>query len=352
MNKDIIIGADKNWISMSGPENDVVLTSRVRLARNIEKMRFPNWADDKMRIEILNLVKKAFEHKSLSNFKVYELDDISDIDKRYLSEEYLISQEFLEPKAGKAIALRDDRRICVMINEEDHLRIQCILPGLNIKKCYQEALNVEQLLGEQMDFAFSEKIGFLTACPTNVGTALRASALLHLPAVVISQKMNNLTTMLMKVGVVVRGAFGEGTNVAGNLFQVSNHITLGKSEDEILENINSIILNIVEKEKNARALLLGESREKIMDNASRAYGILTHAITLTYEEAIELLSMIRMGSDLGLITLNPDLNFNEIMVSIRSSHIAKMVGDKLSESGECSERANLIRSKLELNIIH
>ncbi|MCL5987010.1 MAG: protein arginine kinase [Actinobacteria bacterium] len=352
MSKDIILDAGENWISISGPENDVVLTSRVRLARNIEKMPFPNWANDEQRIEILNLVKKAFGYKSLSNFKVYELNDISDIDKRYLSEEYLISYEFLESKIGRAIALRDDKQVCVMINEEDHLRIQCILPGLNIKKCYQEAFSAEQLLEEQIEFAFSEKIGFLTACPTNVGTALRASALLHLPAMVISQKMNNLTTMLMKVGVVVRGAFGEGTNVAGNLFQVSNHITLGKSEDEILENINSIILNVVEKEKNARSLLLSESKEKIMDNASRAYGILTHAITLTYEEAIELLSMIRMGSDLNLITLSPDLNFNEIMISIRSSHISKMVGSKLGESEECSARANFIRSKLELNKIH
>ncbi|OGX19299.1 MAG: protein arginine kinase [Omnitrophica WOR_2 bacterium RBG_13_44_8] len=352
MNRDIILDTGENWMSVSGPENNIVLTSRVRLARNIAKMPFPNWADENKRVEILNVVKKAFKEGDLSNFKVYKLDDISDIDKMYLSEEYLISHDFLEPRVGRAIALRDDRHVCVMINEEDHMRIQCILPGLNIKKCYQETFGVEQLLEQGMEFAFSEKIGFLTACPTNVGTALRASALLHLPAMVISQKMNNLTTMLMKVGVVVRGAFGEGTNVAGNLFQVSNHITLGKSEDEILENINSIILNIVEKEKNTRSLLLSESKEKIMDNASRAYGILTHAITLTYEEAIELLSMIRMGSDLGLITLTPDLNFNEIMISIRSSHIAKIAGSKLSDGEECSARADFIRSKLELNKIH
>jgi len=347
-----MFGADTSWMSMPGPENDIVLTSRIRLARNIDRMQFPNWADDEKRIEILNRVKKVFGYKNLSNFKLYELSEVSEIDKRYLSEEYLISQELLEPKAGRAIVLRNDGQVCVMVNEEDHLRIQCLLPGLNIKKCYVEALGVEQLLEERLSFAFSEKIGFLTACPTNVGTALRASALLHLPAMVISQKITNLTTMLMKVGVVVRGAFGEGTNVAGNLFQISNYITLGKSEDEIIENISSIILNVIEKEKNARTILLNESREKIMDNASRAYGILTHAITLTYEEAIELLSMIRMGSDLGLIALSPDFNFNEIMVSIRSSHIAKMVGGELNEKQECSERANLIRSKLELNRIH
>ena len=242
--------------------------------------------------------------------------------------------------------LRDDEVISIMVNEEDHFRIQCLLPGLQLEKAWQEASRYDDFLESQVDYAFHEEKGYLTACPTNVGTGLRASVMLYLPALVITQQINRILAAVNQVGLAVRGLYGEGTEITGNLLQISNQITLGQSEEEIWHNLYSVTRQLINQEKNAREHLLNEGREKLADRAGRAFGLLKYSRLIDSNEAMQLISDVRLGVDLGLITNVPVKVLNELLVLTRPGCLQYLKGRTLTAYERDLERAVQIQKYL------
>lgn len=335
------------WLKGRGPESDIAISSRARLARNLEKLPFPQWAKDEELEEAKNLIKKAlFKEPKLREFSFIPLEKLSEWNKKVLVEEHLISPQFQAKAKGYALALGKEKKISIMINEEDHLRIQSLLPGLQLFRAWQQADEIDNYLSLHLKLAFSEKWGYLTVCPTNVGTALRVSVMMHLPALFMSKQVSKLFSTLSQVGVTVRGLFGEGTKTLGNLYQISNQITLGCSENEIVKNLNGVARQVIQRERTARKILLKNARTKILDRAQRAIGILSHARIISFEEALELLSMLRLGIDLELVRQVDTTCLNELTILTRPAHLQSLRRKDLSPEEQDIARADLIREKL------
>jgi len=307
------------WMEGTGPDADIVISSRVRLARNIRKMPFPPLASDEQREKVLQAAKDVIRNSRLqeSGFEMLEINALPPVFRQVLVEKHLISPLLARENRFSALILRKDEIISIMVNEEDHFRIQCLLPGLQLEKAWQETSGYDDILESYLDYAFDEEKGYLTACPTNVGTGLRASVMLHLPALAITQQINRILSAVSQVGLAVRGIYGEGTEMTGNLLQISNQITLGQSEEEIWQNLYSVTRQLINQEKNAREHLLNEGREKLGDRAGRAYGILKNAWMIDSKEAMQLLSDVRLGVDLGLLKGVPLKILNELLVLTR-----------------------------------
>jgi protein arginine kinase len=336
------------WLKGTGPNSDIAISSRIRLARNLNKTPFVHWANKKQEEEIFNKVKDAIAQTSFLKGSLFlNLSEISPLDKQFLVERHLISYEHAQNPGFKAVVIGDREIISIMINEEDHLRIQVMRSGFNIQDTWKLANRIDKELETKLDYAFSSDWGYLTACPTNTGTALRGSCMMHLPCLVMTKQMGKIIHAITKLGLTVRGLYGEGTEAAGNFFQISNQVTLGQKEDIILDNLERIIKQVLEHEQSARKSLLEQNKAVLVDQIWRSYGTLKNAHIITTDETVELLSSIRMGVDMDIIKDINRQNINELFLLIQPSHLQKLEGKILNSNERDLKRAELIREKLK-----
>ncbi len=342
-----ILTESGEWLSGDGPQSHIVISSRVRLARNLRNFAFPGWAKKADRIAVLECVKPQVESlpEMADAYSAYS-QDLSALEKQVLVERHLVSREHAAKGIGSAVVMNRKQTLSVMINEEDHLRIQGIRSGLQLKNVFKLVDKVDTALGEKLDFAFHQQYGFLTACPTNVGTGMRASAMMHLPGLVLSEQINQVIQAVNKVGLAVRGLYGEGTEALGNLFQISNQITLGEKEEEILTRLNKVIEQILQHEVNARASLLEKKPVLLLDNIGRAFGILRHAHSMASKEALNLLSCLKLGTDLGFFPDDGRLIVDQLFMETQPAHLQKSSQQKLQAEERDTLRADIIRTKL------
>lgn len=341
--------AVSEWMSGEGPDSDIVFSSRVRLARNLSQSPFPMLATESQAKEVINQVKQVMdteEFQSLDRFEALVLNDLSGLEKRVLVEKHLISPHLASESRHGAVILSENESVSIMINEEDHLRIQCLYPGFQLQEAWNMANKMDDVLEQQLDYAFDERRGYLTSCPTNVGTGIRASVMMHLPALVLTQQINRILNAISQIGLVVRGIYGEGSEASGNLFQISNQITLGHSEDEIISNLYSVTKQIIEHERAARRTIIDSNKIQIEDKLLRSYGILFNARIMESKEAATRLSDLRLAIDLGLITDLSTKVINELMVLIQPGFLQLYSGKDLTPDQRDIRRANLIRERL------
>jgi protein arginine kinase len=336
------------WLRGEGPYHQIVISSRVRVARNLKNHAFPGWAKKSERLQILDEIKPKVESlgEMQSSFSQY-LQDLTALDKQVLVERHLISREHAAKGMGSAVVINRKQTLSIMINEEDHLRMQALRPGLQLKSAFKLVDKIDSALEDKLEFAFSPKLGYLTACPTNVGTGIRGSAMLHVPALVISEQINQVIQAVNKIHLAVRGLYGEGTEAMGNLFQVSNQTTLGEREEDILNRLNKVIETVIEHEQNARALLLSKKLRTLQDQIGRAYGILTHAFSMTSKEALNLLSFMKLGIDLGFFSEENHAAIDELFMETQPAHLQKSSQQKLAAEDRDALRAEIIRDKLK-----
>jgi len=336
------------WLRGDGPHRQIVVSSRVRLARNVRGKPFPGWAKKAERIEILKLVKGAVEQlPEMDDAFSENLEALSSLEKQALVERHLISREHAAKGVGSAVVMNATQNLSFMVNEEDHLRMQAICCGLQLDKVFGMINQADSELEPMLDFAFHSKLGYLTACPTNVGTGMRASAMLHLPGLVLSEQINKIINSVNKIGLAVRGLHGEGTEAMGNLFQVSNQTTLGEAEEEIITRLNEVIVRIIEHEQNARLNLLQRKPVTLLDQIGRAYGVLSHSHAISSKEALNLLSAMKLGVDLGLFPEDQRFPVDELFIETQPAHLQKGAQtQKMSTEERDTLRADLIRAKL------
>jgi protein arginine kinase len=345
------------WMREEGPHGDIVISTRIRIARNLVEHPFPLLANDAQSEAILEKVQTAihspeFEASGGGHYEFLKLRDVAPVDLEALVEKYLISSNMVEHARRGAVALREDEVVSIMVNEEDHLRLQVLMPGSNLNAAWDLATRIDDSLEAKLNYAFDERYGYLTACPTNVGTGIRASVMLHLPALVVTQQINRILSALSQVGLVVRGVHGEGTEAIGNLFQISNQITLGQSEVEIIQSLESVVNKIIEHEQAARNYLLGENREVIEDRIARSFGILAYARRLDSKETMQRLSDVRLGIDLGIIKGVSKNILKELMVMTQPGFLQKVYGQQLAPGERDWRRAALVRERLDMDEGH
>src|SRR6266403_2176081 len=316
MKIDDLLKSPSEWVKADGPNSKIVMSSRVRLARNIREHPFPGWAKKAERQKLLGMIQPVVESlPEMADHFGDSMDNISAIHKQVLVERHLISREHAAKNVGSGVVINDRETISVMINEEDHLRMQTIKSGLQLKNIFKIIDKVDTELEEHLDYAFSPKLGYLTACPTNVGPA-------------------------------VRGLYGEGTEALGNVFQVSNQTTLGEKESEVIERLNKVILQIIEHEENARITLLEKKPKLVYDQIGRAYGILSNAHTISSKEALNLLSLVRMGVDLDIFPATARATVDEMFILSQPAHVQRAAARKLTAEERDISRAELIRAQL------
>lgn len=336
------------WMSTPGPDGDVVLSSRIRLARNLAEIPFPYLASDSQTTAVAEQVQAASQALAgeFGKMTYYRMQELPAINRQALVEKYLISPMLAKEAHNSAVLLREDEGVSIMVNEEDHIRIQCLLPGLQLEEALQEANQYDELLDQQLDYAYDERWGYLTVCPTNVGTGLRASVMLHLPALAITKQLNRVLSAIAQVGLAVRGIYGEGSETTGNLVQISNQITLGQSAEEIVNNLFGVTKQIAAQEKQIRQVLLNEDRDRTADRVNRSFGVLSHARLLSSQEAMQLMSDVRLGVDLGLLEEVQGNLLKELMVLQRPANLQLFTNHALDTLDRDRERARLFRRKL------
>jgi protein arginine kinase len=336
------------WLRGTGPNPDIVMSSRVRLARNIEGVAFSHWANKKQEKESMEQLQHAVAaNEMLKNGLFVRMAEIDDVDKQFLLERHLISREHITQPEFKAVVVGDKEVVSVMINEEDHLRIQVMQSGFNLQECWRIANRLDDLLHKKVNFAYAQEWGYLTACPTNTGTGLRASVMLHLPSLVMTKQINRVLQAITKLGMTARGLYGEGTEAEGNFFQISNQITMGSTEEDIIDNMERIIRQVIGHEENSRKSLMKQNREMLQDKIFRANGILRSAHIINTKEMMGLLSMVRLGVDMGVVSDIDRRAVNELFILTQPAHLQKIEGRVLSSAQRDVKRANLIRRRLE-----
>ncbi|MFN2541513.1 MAG: protein arginine kinase [Chthoniobacterales bacterium] len=349
MKFDAVMSSPGEWLRGEGPHHQIVISSRVRFARNLRDRAFPGWAKKAERIAILDLIKPRIEELGeMQDSFSEQLQDLSSLEKQVLVERHLISREHAAKSAGSAIVMNRRQTLSIMINEEDHLRMQAIRSGLQLKQAFKLVDKIDSALEGKLHFAYDQRLGYLTACPTNVGTGLRASAMLHLPGLVLSDLINQVIQAVSKIGLAVRGLYGEGTEAMGNLFQISNQTTLGEKEDEIISRLSKVIETIIEKEHDARQVLLQKKSNTLSDQIGRAYGVLTYAHAMSSKEALNLLSILKLGVDLGVFTEDRRLSIDQLFIDTQPAHLQKASERKLAAEERDHLRAQIIRERLKL----
>ncbi|HLP76807.1 MAG TPA: protein arginine kinase [Candidatus Paceibacterota bacterium] len=331
-----------------GPHDRIVMSSRVRLARNIKDSAFPGWAKKPERVKILEVIRPAVE--SLPEMKEafsQSMDNLTTLDKQILVERHLISREHAAKSAGSGLVLNREETLCVMINEEDHMRMQALRPGLQLRQAWSAIDTVDSELEKKLDYAFNSDLGYLTACPTNIGTGIRVSAMLHLPGLVLAEQINPIIQSVNKLGLAVRGLYGEGTEALGNVFQVSNQMTLGESESAIVERLEKVLAQIIEHEENARATLLEKKPKMVFNHIGRAYGILANAHSISSKETMNLLSLMRLGVDVNLFPGVDRSLVDELFILTQPAHLQKQHAEKLSAEERDLLRADMVRERLK-----
>ena len=331
------------WYIGAGEQSDIVVSTRIRLARNIAEYPFPNKLNTKSRMELNNVIKEALESDNKYNLRFLEMRTLARFEAASMAERHIISPEFASDLDGRALMLSPEEDISIMLNEEDHIRLQVMKSGFALDEAYQVANEIDDVLGSKFNFAFDERIGFLTQCPTNLGTGMRASVMLHLPALTLSGQIHKLINTVSKLGLTFRGAFGEGTNAVGDMYQLSNQITLGISEEFAIKNLKAITLQLCAQERSAREEMLKDVSTE--DRIFRAYGLLKWARLLSTKELMENLSFVRLGSVTGKINI-PIETVNELMVSMQPATINARAGQKLPTQERDAVRATEVRTKL------
>ena len=330
-----------------GPHDRIVTSSRVRLARNLRRFPFPGWAKKADRLKALETIRPTVEGLALMAGAFSEtMDNLTTLDKQILVERHLISREHAARSVGSGLVLNKDETLCVMINEEDHLRMQALRPGLQLRSAWVAIDQVDSALEKRLDYAFNGDLGYLTACPTNIGTGIRVSAMLHLPALVLSEQINQIIQAVNKLGLAVRGLYGEGTEALGNVFQVSNQMTLGEAETDIVERLNKVLTQIIEHEENARATLLEKKPKTVYNHIGRAYGILANAHSISSKETMNLLSLMRVGADLGMFPGIDRSLVDELFILTQPAHLQQQYSEKLTAEERDLLRADMLRERL------
>jgi len=335
------------WLKGEGGDADIVISSRVRVARNIKGYPFFHWAGKKDKEAVLSAVEGALKASRYMKGALFlNVSKLDDIDKQFLVERHLMSREHAVSDGAKALAVDEKEIISVMINEEDHIRAQAIQSGFNLMETWRVLDSLDTELDGKLEYSYSNRWGYLTACPTNIGTGLRASLMLHLPALVVTNQIGRVLRAITKLGVVARGLYGEGTEATGNFFQISNQVTMGHSEEDIIDNIEKLIRQVVGRERSARQYLLMHNKAALNDRIWRAYGTLKSARIITSDETIRLFSLIRLGVDIKSITDIDRKILNQLFILTQPAHLQKIEGKRLSATERDMKRADLIRSKL------
>ncbi|HEC69435.1 MAG TPA: protein arginine kinase [Candidatus Omnitrophica bacterium] len=336
------------WFKGKGPDANIIISSRIRLARNLVDIPFPKRMKPPQVEKLFERIRQAQEKSNfLRGFEFLKGTEISPLDREFLLERHLVSQEYVNYSQDKALLLRRDEVCSIMVNEEDHLRIQVIKSGFDLQDTWEIANRVEEEFSKTLNFAFSLNLGFLTSCPTNVGTGMRASCMLHLPGLIMTKRINRVLELISKLSFTTRGFFGEGTQAIGNFFQVSNQLTLGLSETEILSNLSGIIKQLKNQELQAREYMLSRYRLSLEDKICRALGVLKNCRLISSSETLSHLSLLRLGIDLGIIkNLDTEL-LNYLFIMIQPAHLQKIYKKSLSHQERDSIRAELLREKLE-----
>jgi protein arginine kinase len=339
------------WLDASGPHSDIVLSTRVRLARNVDGYAFTGRAREGERLRVLTQVHEAVgQVAGLRQSVLYRMDDLSPLERGLLHERHLISKELagLEPhhgaRIGAGVILADG--LGVMVNEEDHLRLQSLRSGFQVEEAFAGAERLDRELGALVPYSYHPEFGFLTACPTNVGTGLRASVLIHLPGLVLTKEIGRVLTSLQQMGLTYRGLYGEGSEVVGNFFQISNQQTLGRSEEELVELLLRVVRHVIDREEEARRVLVRDAGYIIEDKLWRAYGTVRYARSLTFDEAMKYLSGVRLAVGLKLIAGLSVYTLNKLLIHSQAAHLASQDGRALTESETNLARARYVRTAL------
>ncbi|WAA12367.1 protein arginine kinase [Fervidibacillus halotolerans] len=340
-----------NWMNGEGPHSDIVLTSRIRLARNLKDFLFPtvfSQEDSKRVLEYIEKIIPFLNEYPLKNIELLKMDQLQELQKQVLVEKHLISPNLAKESLNGACLLSENENISIMINEEDHIRIQVLLSGLQLERALEIANMVDDQIEKQVDYAYNEVYGYLTSCPTNVGTGLRASVMMHLPGLVMTQQMSQLIPSINQLGLVVRGIYGEGSEALGNIFQISNQITLGKSEQDVLFDLNGVVEQIISQERAARETIRKTSEVQLEDKVFRSLGVLTNCRIIESKEAAQCLSDVRMGIDMGYIKNISKTILNELMILTQPGFLQQYAGGPLRPFDRDVRRAKLIRERLFL----
>src|SRR5690625_162602 len=340
------------WMRDQGPDNDIVLSSRIRLARNFSEATFPLIADKEELEHIESFFKEEFANDTFQenvNFEFVPMQDISTVEQKVLIEKHLISP-LLAKKSSQCSAamISQNEKISVMINEEDHVRIQLYFPGLQLSNALEKAFEFDDWIEEKINYAFDEKRGYLTSCPTNVGTGMRASVMMHLPALTMTKQLTRMVPAINQFGLVVRGIYGEGSETIGNLFQISNQITLGRTEKDIIEDLQSVVHQLIEHERLARKRLMEQSSIRLEDRIYRSLGTLEYSRIIESKEAARCLSNVRLGIDLGIIKHISRNILNELMILTQPGFLQHYAKKTLKANERDILCASLIRERLEL----
>lgn len=343
--------AVSSWMSDDGPDSDIVLSSRIRFARNFDEYNFPTLFTDGEAEAVIDTIMERVNSSTipdLGQLEMIKIDEIPSLQKRVLVEKHLISPHLAENAIHGACLLSENEEVSIMINEEDHLRIQCLFPGFQLTEALKAANDIDDWLEEHVNYAYDEKFGYLTSCPTNAGTGLRASVMMHLPGLVITQQMNRIVPAINQLGLVVRGIYGEGSEALGNIFQISNQITLGKSEEDIVEDLKSVVRQIISQERSAREALAKTSNIQLEDRVFRSFGILSNSRIIETKEAARCLSDLRLGIDMGYIKNISKSILNELMILTQPGFLQQYAGGPLRPNERDIRRAALIRERLKM----
>ena len=339
---DDLVQRHGSWLE-TGVDQGPVISSRVRLARNLDAYYFPSWAPKNQKHAIWNQSHSLFSTID-RDYLCWEMGAIPEMDRELLFERHLISQELANKDKDSGVFVSSDEMMSIMINEEDHIRIQALKPGLNVKEAWEAASAIDDELEQTLTYAYNARLGYLTSCPSNVGTGLRASVMLHLPGLVLLEEMDSVVNGISKIGLAVRGMWGEGTEAVGNIFQISNQITLGKAEEQIVNHLEQIVLELVDHELNARQRLMNEKQLIIKDHISRSFGLLSHAKLMASGEALNLLSTLRLGLDLSLINGINRQKMDQLFISTQPAHLQKIEGNELDPNERDIVRAEMLRN--------
>lgn len=331
------------WYTETGKDSDVVLSSRIRLARNIKGIPFPDRANEENQQKVIDICKDAIKDCDLT---FIDIGAMKDFEKQAIAEQHIISPQMMDNSVKRGLLLNSDSSKSVLINEEDHLRIQCMAPGFNLSECFKNANEIDDIIESNTEYAFDSRLGYLTCCPTNLGTGMRASVMVHLPALTMSGYINSIIDSLSQLGMTVRGIFGEGSKATGNIFQVSNQKTLGDNEENIIERFEQIINEVIEKEREMRNRLYDSDKYRIEDKLMRSYGTLTNAVIMTSNEAMARLSDVRFAAELGIIKDIDLKTLNTVMYEILPANIVK--NHNITDADERDlKRAEIIKNILK-----
>lgn len=333
------------WLNSIGRDEDVVVSTRIRVARNMSNYKFPDFMTIDESQSITNEILEAMKDKE-DLFKFYRIKDLNKLERAVFVEEHLISPGLAQETNNGSFLLRKDEKVTIMINEEDHIRIQVLLSGLNIEEGWQICTEIDNLLEEKIKYAFHEKFGYLTSCPTNVGTGLRASVMVHLPCVAMTGHLNVIIDALRKIGLTVRGLYGEGSKVLGHLFQISNQTTMGEKEEDIIKKLNKVIFQIVARERSTRRYMIDKKSLELEDKIFRSLGILNYSRLISSVESMTHLSNVKLGCDMGIIKNVSSKDIVRLMVEIQPGSIQQNSNKDMLKEERDMVRAQIIRNNL------